>query len=86
MREYGVVLMVDFREEVIEIICEKSVTGQIQSEENLLIEDLGYDSLSIVDMIVALEDNLGISFDIASLDPDAIKRVKDILALVMKHA
>lgn len=54
------------------------------SEEKRLKEDLGYDSLTLVDLIINIEDRLGTTFDISDLDPNNLILVKDVILLIDK--
>lgn len=79
---YGVIFL-SLEETVLQIIKDMSVTCETPGIDNLLLEDLGYDSLGMVDLIVELEDTLNITFDISELDPNALKKVNDIINLVI---
>ena len=50
-----------------------------------LKEDCGLDSLSVVELIVALESGFEISFDDGDLDPAEIKTLGDVVALTEKY-
>lgn len=52
--------------------------------KSLLKQDLGFDSLSLVALIVRLEEKFGIVFDDSDIDPDAITDVDSIVRLVEK--
>lgn len=53
--------------------------------ENLrLKEDLGIDSLRLVELLVAIEEDLNVMFDEADLDPGKIATVQDIIVLINK--
>lgn len=52
------------------------------AEEKLLKEDLGLDSLSLVAVIVEIEEKFGIEFKESDLDPSKILKVKDLIDLV----
>lgn len=56
----------------------------IEPEDNLR-EDLGIDSLSMVEFIVELEDTFGIEIDESDLDPHALQTVKQIYSLIGKY-
>lgn len=63
------------------IIAQNSKTG-ITAEglkpEHSLSDDLGYDSISFVAMIVGLEEAYNISFDEDYFDPDVLKTVQNV--------
>lgn len=66
----------DVKEKIKEIICEQlSVSKEDVVDEASFVEDLGADSLDLVEMIMALEE----AFDISIADEEAekIKTVKD---------
>ena len=54
-------------------------------EECRLKEDLGLDSLSLVAIIVGLEEKFQIQFDDSDLDPGTITDVKSLNMLVEKY-
>lgn len=76
-------------------MLENKVNGVIQSlspigEEihatDSLSDDLGFDSLRIVELIVALEDAFQIEIDESDLDPESIVTVADLYNLMGKYA
>jgi acyl carrier protein len=56
---------------------------QLQSEAKF-IEDLGADSLDIVELVMALEEEFGI--DIPDEDADKLKTVGDAMNYLQQHA
>ena len=48
-----------------------------------LSEDLGADSLDAVELVMALEDELGM--EISDEDAEKLKSVQDVLAYIRKH-
>lgn len=70
------------KETVNEILREKSFCGDITPELN---EDLGLDSLNLVELMVELEDKFNIEIDESDLDPAALQTVDQIYALVSKY-
>jgi len=70
-------------EQVKEIICEKlSVSPEDVKPEASFVDDLGADSLDLVEMIMAMEDKFGIN--IADEDAEKIKTVQDAIDYVNK--
>ena len=68
-----------------EIIAkELEVEGQSLTPEAKFIEDLGADSLDIVELVMALEEEFGI--DIPDEDADKIKTVGDAINYLKSHA
>lgn len=49
------------------------------------LSKIGIDSLRIVELIVALEDGLGIIFDDSDLDPSKLQTVTAVIELVEKY-
>lgn len=55
-------------------------------EKNMRLSDeLGIDSLRIVELVVALEEKFNITINETNLDPDLLKTVEDIYLLVNKY-
>lgn len=72
------------KEKVNEILKEKSFCDEITYDLNLR-EDLGLDSLNMVELMVELEDKFNIEIEESDLDPAALQTVSQIYALVEKH-
>lgn len=72
----------------------KKVTSIIKSlsfydDEILLsdkLEDLGIDSLSRVDLIIAVEDKFGMQFEMSELDSSQWETVGELVDLVTKYS
>ncbi len=77
--------MEDIKKKVIQIICEQlSVSEEDVVPEASFVDDLGADSLDLVEMIMAMEE----AFDISIADEDAekIKTVQDAFSYIDKAA
>ena len=74
----------DIFRDVEEVISE-TVGGDNITAEQELKTDIGLDSLSLVAVIVGLEEKFGIEFDESDLDPSKIIRVQDLVELVGKY-
>ncbi|MBW2621947.1 MAG: acyl carrier protein [Deltaproteobacteria bacterium] len=75
----------DFIEKVKEIIVEQlSVEPADVVPEASFIDDLGADSLDLVEMIMALEEEFDIS--IADEDAEKIKTVQAAIDFIKKHS
>jgi acyl carrier protein len=72
--------------DLVSIIKENSPTtaGLDIAMQTLLKEDLGLDSLRLVQIMVAIEDKYGIEFEVEDLDPRAFERIADLVALAEK--
>ena len=72
------------REMINSILAEKKFSDVITPDMSLS-EDLGFDSLSLVELIVDLEDRFDIEIDESDLDPGHIKTVGQFYSLVDKY-
>lgn len=72
------------KEKVIKIITEHLDvdTDKVQSKSSF-IEDLGADSLDIVEIIMSFEEEFGI--EITDKDAEQLKTVQDVLDYLTKH-
>lgn len=70
--------------QVNEILKEKSFCDDITAELRLN-EDLGLDSLNMVELMVELEERFNIEIDESDLDPTALQTVEQVYALVAKY-
>jgi len=78
--------MASFDESKVKEIIAKELevdVKQLQSEAKF-IEDLGADSLDIVELVMALEEEFGL--DIPDEDADKLKTVGDALNYLKQHA
>ncbi|MDK2818906.1 MAG: acyl carrier protein [Spirochaetota bacterium] len=76
--------MSDTFDKIKELIVDKlNVSGSDVTENASFIEDLGADSLDIVDFVMALEEEFGI--DIPDEDAQKIKTVKDAVDFINKN-
>lgn len=64
--------------EVIGNVC----GAQEIKEDDLLKEELGVDSLALVEVVAELEDKFSVEFDMGSLNPDELMTVADLVSLV----
>ncbi len=76
--------MNSMKEMINSILAEKKFSDVITPDMSLS-EDLGFDSLSLVELIVDLEDRFDIEIDESDLDPGHIKTVGQIYSLVDKY-
>jgi acyl carrier protein len=77
------------REEIIEkvtavVVDQLNVEEPEVTEESSFIDDLGADSLGIVELVMALEEEFGIS--IPDEDAEGIKTVGDAVSYILAHA
>ena len=68
-------------EKVIELLAKQfRIDASTISEETNIVEDLGADSLEIVDMLMALEENFGIT--VSDEEALTLKTVKDVAEFI----
>ena len=72
------------QEQIIEIIAAqlKKEAGQIAPETNIM-DDLGADSLDVVELLMAIEETFGVS--VPDEDVQSLKTVGDIVSYVEAH-
>ena len=76
--------MSDTFDKIKELIVDKlNVSGSDVTENASFIEDLGADSLDIVDFVMAIDEEFGI--DIPDEDAQKIKTVKDAVDFINKN-
>jgi acyl carrier protein len=69
---------------VIEIIVEQLGVGEEEvTLEASFIEDLGADSLDLVELIMAMEEEFGI--EISDEDAEKIQTVQDVVSYINEH-
>ena len=66
---------------IIEDLCNKKVEDTSQT----LIEDLAFDSLRMVMLLIMLEDSFEIELDESDMNPFLLKTVDDVVALTNKY-
>ena len=74
----------DVEARVKEIICEQlGVSDGEVNPEASFIEDLGADSLDIVELVMALEEEY--EMEISDEDAEKIKTVRDVIGYIESH-
>ena len=78
--------MATFSEDKVKEIIAKELEVDVKqlTNEAKFIEDLGADSLDIVELVMALEEEFGI--DIPDEDADKLKTVGDAMNYLQQHA
>lgn len=74
-------------QEIIELIMTKvkDVSADKIGENTILTDDLGFDSLELVSLLIDLEAKYGIELDLEDLDIDSVNSVEGIVRLVSKY-
>lgn len=73
------------REKIDAAIEEAAFLDEAPMPDARLKEDLGLDSLNLVELVVGFEDIFGIQFDESDLDPQEMQMVRDLYQLVAKY-
>jgi acyl carrier protein len=77
--------MSDIKDQVVEIICEQlDVKPEDVNESKTFTDDLGADSLAIVELVLALEEKFDVK--IPDDEVDKIKTVGDAVSYIKTHA
>lgn len=78
--------MAAFNEDKVKEIIAKELEVDVKqlAHEAKFIEDLGADSLDIVELVMALEEEFGV--DIPDEDADKLKTVGDAMKYLQEHA
>jgi len=76
--------MSDIKDQVVEIICEQlDVKPEDVNESKTFTDDLGADSLAIVELVLALEEKFDVK--IPDDEVDKIKTVGDAVSYIKDH-
>lgn len=59
--------------------------SQIDHKDMKLIDDLGFDSLKLVLLLVMIEENFNVELDESDMDPYMLLTVEDVIRLVFKY-
>lgn len=68
-----------------EVLSDLSPIEENITKEMRLKEDLGFDSLKMVQLIISLEEALGFEFDESDLDPSKLIIVEDLYEMVKRY-
>ena len=73
--------MAQVKGQTMRVIAQKVVGAPIELHDDTVLRTLGFDSISIVDLLVALEDEFGFLFDVSALNLNSLKTTSDLIAL-----
>lgn len=71
--------------EIVNMILKEKSFSQNITPELKLREDLGFDSLKMVELMVELEEKFNIEINETDLDPEALKTVDEVYNLIEKY-
>lgn len=72
------------KERIISVLKSLSPVGEVPDRDERL-EEMGFDSLKRVELIVALEEEFGMEFDQSDLETEQLERVGDLVDLVSRY-
>lgn len=76
----------DINSKVCEIIASiVGIEAKEINESDALIADLGFESLTLVELLIEVEDSFDITLDESDLDPLKLESTDDIIKLVEKY-
>lgn len=70
------------REKVNNVVLRMSITDELDLDDRLLKEDLGFDSLKMVELMLALEEDFEIEINESDLDPEKLTTVSELYSLM----
>lgn len=73
------------KEKIDALIMDKAFLEQCPNKDSKLKEDLGFDSLKIVELIIDIEELFGIEISDTDLDPDNLIKVSDLYMLMERY-
>ena len=77
--------MAAIEDKIIDIIVDKlGVERSEVTPEAVFVDDLGADSLDLVELIMAMEEEFG--FEIADEDAEKLRTVQDVITFVKSHS
>jgi len=71
--------------DIINILAGQAIVDSIEIQGEDSLASIGIDSLKMVELIVALEDELTITFEDSDLDPALLPTVNAVIELVRKY-
>ncbi|MEJ2070167.1 MAG: acyl carrier protein [Syntrophobacterales bacterium] len=75
----------DIEEKVSNIVAEKLGVDRAEvTPDAVFIDDLGADSLDLVELIMAMEEEFG--FEIADEEAEKLRTVGDVISFIKAHA
>ncbi|MDP4119595.1 MAG: phosphopantetheine-binding protein [Bacillota bacterium] len=73
------------QQQIIEVVKGLSIVCDNVDGNMKLKEDLGFDSLRMVELLIALEDSFDFEFEQSDLDPSKIIYLQDVFELISRY-
>jgi acyl carrier protein len=84
LEEGGVIVEKSLEQRVIEIVVEQlGVSREEATPEASFVDDLGADSLDLVELIMAMEEEFGL--EISDEDAEKIRTVQEVIEYIKEH-
>jgi acyl carrier protein len=84
LEEGGVIVEKSLEQRVIEIVVEQlGVSREEVTPEASFVDDLGADSLDLVELIMAMEEEFGL--EISDEDAEKIRTVQEVIEYIKEH-
>lgn len=73
------------KETVDKVVMELAMLDEIPAEDTRLREDMGVDSLKMVELMVGIEEALDIEIRESDLDPDTYQTMEDLYDMARRY-
>jgi acyl carrier protein len=77
--------VIEIEQKINNTVLDLSMVTSVESNSSLR-DDLGFDSLRMVELMVELEEEFNIEFDESDLDPQMLNKVSDLYNLLGRYA
>lgn len=78
-------IIADRVREALRVVLEKEDLGPVEADTKLF-EDLQLDSTSVIELLMLLEDSLGLDIDPDELEPDVFETFGSLTAYALEHS
>ncbi len=77
--------MLDQIKKTIVLVMNDQSLQETITEETDLINDIGFDSLQLVDFLLEIEKEFGIDINLESLEIDQVRSVRNFIQFIQSH-
>lgn len=84
MKKKGVLVKLDIKNKILELLYESSSVDLITVDSRLR-EDIGFDSLDMVTLLINIEEHFGIELDESDMNPFDLEKADDVIRMVKKY-